>query len=71
MYMGYFYWCVALGNLFGGLLSGNLYQSFGPKGYDRPDIMWILVAGLALLSTVLLWIYNKWVKAQQAKEGEA
>ena len=21
--MGYFYWCVALGNLFGGLLSGG------------------------------------------------
>jgi len=32
MYMGYFYWCVALGHLFGGLLSGMAYQHFGPKG---------------------------------------
>ncbi|MGD8306935.1 MAG: MFS transporter, partial [Ignavibacteria bacterium] len=28
MYMGYFYWCVALGNLFGGILSGQLYAAY-------------------------------------------
>jgi predicted MFS family arabinose efflux permease len=64
MYMGYFYWCVALGNLFGGLLSGILYQHFGPAsrgGVDRPGVMWIIFAGLALLSAVLLWVYDRWV----------
>ncbi|MDJ0762810.1 MAG: MFS transporter [Myxococcota bacterium] len=65
MYMGYFYWCVALGNLFGGLLSGVLYQHYGPVargGIDRPDIMWIIFAGLALVSVVLLSIYDRWMK---------
>ena len=62
MYMGYFYWCVALGNLFGGLISGIAYQHYGPAergGTDRPGIMWLIFAGLALLSAVLLWLYNR------------
>jgi dipeptide/tripeptide permease len=70
MYMGYFYWCVALGNLFGGLLSGGLYQHFGPVnrgGVDNPDIMWLIFAGLAMLSVVLLWAYDRWVKAHPQK----
>jgi POT family proton-dependent oligopeptide transporter len=66
MYMGYFYWCVALGNLFGGLLSGGLYQHYGPVergGVDNPDIMWIIFAGLAMVSVVLLSVYDKWIQA--------
>ena len=69
MYMGYFYWCVALGNLFGGLLSGELYQHFGPAergGVDRPDVMWLIFAALALVSAVLLWFYNRWVKTDRS-----
>jgi dipeptide/tripeptide permease len=62
MYMGYFYWCVALGNLFGGLLSGVSYQYFGPQGIDRPDIMWILFAALAAVTAVALAVYNRWVR---------
>lgn len=66
MYMGYFYWCVALGNLFGGLLSGSLYQHFGPVergGVDNPDAMWVIFAALALASVVLLSIYDRWIKS--------
>jgi len=58
MYMGYFYWCVALGNLFGGLLSGVAYQHFGPHGIDRPGAMWVLFAVLAVTTAVALVIYN-------------
>jgi len=59
MYMGYFYWCVALGNLFGGLLSGVAYQHFGPRGIDNPDAMWVLFAGLAATTAVGLIFYNR------------
>ena len=59
MYMGYFYWCVALGNLFGGLLSGVTYQHFGPQGIDRPGFMWVIFAALAVTTTISLIIYNK------------
>ena len=65
MYMGYFYWCVALGNLFGGLLSGGMYQHYGPAergGVDNTDTMWIIFAALAMVSVVLLYVYDKWVQ---------
>ncbi len=68
MYMGYFYWCVALGNLFGGLLSGVTYQHFGPQGIDRPGIMWVFFAGLAVTTAVSLIVYNRFVLP---KTGEA
>jgi dipeptide/tripeptide permease len=63
MYMGYFYWCVALGHLFGGLLSGQAYQYFGPQGIDRPGIMWVMFAALAGITAVTLVIYNQRVMA--------
>jgi dipeptide/tripeptide permease len=62
MYMGYFYWSVALGNLFGGLLSGVMYQRFGPRGMDRPDLMWIIFAAIAAGTAIALVAYNRWVR---------
>lgn len=62
MYMGYFYWCVALGNLFGGLLSGVCYQTFGPKGMNRPEWMWMLFAALAAFTAVTLVAYDRWMR---------
>ncbi|TNE65973.1 MAG: MFS transporter [Bacteroidetes bacterium] len=61
MYMGYFYWCVALGNLFGGILSGQLYALFGRDGSQRPDIMWGIFAGLALFSALVIFLYDRLV----------
>ena len=66
MYMGYFYWCTALGHLFGGLLSGVMYQYFGPVargGIDKPNVMWIVFAALAASTAVSLVIYDRWVIA--------
>ena len=61
MYMGYFYWCVALGNLFGGILSGQLYAKYGVDGMQRPDIMWAIFAGLALFSAAAVFFYDRLV----------
>jgi len=58
LYMGYFYWCVALGNLFGGVLSGQLYGAFA-RDMGRPDIMWGIFAMLAGLTAVLIFFYDK------------
>lgn len=69
--MGYFYWCVALGNLFGGLLSGVMYAHFGPTGIDRPDLMWIIFAALAFGSTLLLGAYNAWIERSHQRTGGA
>ena len=66
MYMGYFYWCVALGNLFGGLLSGVSYGYFGPTGVNRPDLMWILFAAIASTTAGALVLYNRWATRRVA-----
>jgi dipeptide/tripeptide permease len=58
LYMGYFYWCIALGNLFGGILSGQLYAAFA-RDMQRPDIMWGIFAVLALVSALLVWLYDR------------
>jgi dipeptide/tripeptide permease len=70
MYMGYFYWCVALGNLFGGLLSGVSYQYFGPSGIDRPNGMWMLFAVLAATTALGLVAFNRFaVPASTDRSG--
>ena len=58
LYMGYFYWCVALGNLFGGILSGQLYAAFA-RDMQRPDLMWLIFAILAMGTAILIYIYDK------------
>ncbi|UCH65921.1 MAG: MFS transporter [Ignavibacterium sp.] len=60
LYMGYFYWCVALGNLFGGILSGQLYAAFA-RDMQRPDLMWLLFAVIGLFTALLILTYDKLV----------
>jgi len=60
LYMGYFYWCVALGNLFGGILSGQLYAAFA-RDMHRPDIMWFIFGVIAFLSAMLILLYDRMV----------
>jgi len=73
MYKGYFYWCTALGHLFGGLLSGTMYQHYGPVeqgGVDNPEVMWWIFAGLALSTAIFLAIYDKWAAKQKTAESQ-
>ncbi len=60
LYMGYFYWCVALGNLFGGILSGQLYAAFA-RDMQRPDLMWLVFAIIALGSAILVFLYDRYI----------
>ena len=64
LYMGYFYWCVALGNLFGGILSGQLYAAFA-RDMQRPDLMWLIFAIIALGSAILILLYDKLIIKRQ------
>lgn len=60
MYMGYFYWCVALGNLFGGILSGQFYALFA-RDMQRPDLMWLAFALIALGTAIAVLLYDRLV----------
>jgi dipeptide/tripeptide permease len=68
MYMGYFYWCVALGNLFGGILSGQFYALFA-RDMQRPDLMWLTFALIALFTAGLVFIYDRLVIKKRSSEG--
>jgi proton-dependent oligopeptide transporter, POT family len=58
MYMGFYFWTVALGNIFGGRLSGELYGSLA-RDAGRPEIMWYIFGGLGLLTAGVLIIYDR------------
>jgi proton-dependent oligopeptide transporter, POT family len=58
MYMGFYFWTVALGNIFGGRLSGELYGSLA-RDAGRPEIMWYIFGGLGLLTAVVLIVYDR------------
>ncbi|MCH8853250.1 MAG: L-rhamnose isomerase [Planctomycetes bacterium] len=58
LYMGYYFVAVALGNLFGGILSGQLYGKLA-RDAQRPDLMWLIFGGIMLLTAVVFMLYNK------------
>jgi len=60
LFMGYYFVAIALGNLFGGLLSGFAYGTLA-RDMKRPDLMWLLFVGLGVLTALLLMLYNKFV----------
>ena len=68
LYMGYYFWAVALGNLFGGELSGQFYGWLA-RDRQRPDIMWFSFGALGVLTAVALVLYDHLI-IRRMKEGE-
>ena len=58
LYMGYYFVSIALGNLFGGILSGELYQKFA-REQQRPDLMWLCFGGIMMFTAVVFLLYNR------------
>ncbi|MFQ5503056.1 MAG: MFS transporter, partial [Phycisphaerae bacterium] len=59
LYMGYYFVAVALGNLFGGILSGTLYGKLA-RDMQRPDLMWLAFGGIMLGTAVVFLLYNRY-----------
>ena len=58
LYMGYYFWAVALGNLFGGILSGQGYGLIA-RDMGRPDLMWGLFGALGIFTALCMVLYDK------------
>jgi len=58
MFMGYYYVSMALGNLFGGLLSGWLYQSLAID-LSSPMLMWAVIALVGFATCIALYVFNR------------
>lgn len=65
VYMGYYFVAVALGNLFGGILSGQLYGKLA-RDMHRPDLMWFAFGGIMLLTAIVFLLYNKFALPKEA-----
>lgn len=63
MYMGYYFVSMALGFLFAGFLSGWSYELFVKK-WQEPTYMWLLFAGIAVITSVLFFWFDKRLKKQ-------
>lgn len=58
LYMGYYFVAISLGNLFGGILSGELYGRFA-RDMGRPDIMWGIFGAIMLFTAMIFVLYDK------------
>jgi POT family proton-dependent oligopeptide transporter len=67
LFMGYYFVAIALGNLFGGIISGIGYQKLA-LDMNRPDIMWWLFGCIGFATALGLVLYNRFVVPGWRKE---
>ena len=64
-YLGFAFLPIGIGSLLGGPLSGALLAHFGEAAH-RPATMWLFVTGVGVVTTLLLWIYDRFVITNSA-----
>ena len=63
LYMGYAFLPIAIGYFIAGRLAGYLLHEFG-EILKKPREMWWVVTAIGILTTILMWLYNRIVKPQ-------
>jgi POT family proton-dependent oligopeptide transporter len=63
-YMGFAFLPIGIGSLIGGWFGGLLFHQFG-EVMHRPAGIWLVLAAVGVLTTALLWIYDRVVRASQ------
>jgi POT family proton-dependent oligopeptide transporter len=58
LFMGYYFVAIALGNLFGGILSGWGYQKMA-LDMNQPTLMWMVFGCVGFLTAIALFFFNK------------
>ena len=61
-YMGFAFLPLGVGSLIAGPFGGYLLHHYGEVEH-KPQMMWWIVIGIGLLTTVLLWVYDKSLRA--------
>ena len=60
-YMGFAFLPIGIGSLIGGWFGGRVMHQFGEVAH-RPERAWYAIVGVGLLTTLLLWVYDRIVK---------
>jgi POT family proton-dependent oligopeptide transporter len=63
-YMGFAFLPIGIGSLVGGWLGGTLLTHFGES--SQPATVWPILTGIGLFTTLLLWLYDKYVRLDSA-----
>jgi proton-dependent oligopeptide transporter, POT family len=64
-YMGFAFLPLGIGSLIAGPVGGFLLHHFGEVKHQA-GLMWWVVMGIGVLTAVLLWMYDKWVRKEAA-----
>ncbi len=64
-YMGFAFLPIGIGSLIGGWFGGRVVHHFGEVA-GRPHQIWWAVCGVGLLTTLLMWAYDRIVKPEAA-----
>lgn len=59
-YMGFAFLPIGIGSLVGGWFGGTLLSHYGSAGRHH-DTIWVIVTATGLATTVLLWLYDRYV----------
>ena len=63
-YLGFAFLPIGIGSLVGGVFGGALLTHFGETTH-QPATIWLYVTGVGVLTTILLWIYDRFVISSQ------
>jgi POT family proton-dependent oligopeptide transporter len=66
-YMGFAFLPLGIGSLVGGWFGGKVLHHFG-EVMHRPQRTWFVITGVGLVTTVLLLIYDRFVKPSPAEQ---
>ncbi|MGZ3518609.1 MAG: MFS transporter [Vulcanimicrobiaceae bacterium] len=64
-YMGFAFLPIGIGSIVGGWLGGTLLSHFGETSH-QPTTIWVIVTGVGLLTTLLLWVYDRYALPSRA-----
>jgi dipeptide/tripeptide permease len=64
-YMGFAFLPIGIGSLIGGWFGGTLLHDFGEVAH-QPERIWWAVAGVGVVTTVLLWLYDRYFRVAPA-----
>ena len=69
LYMGYAFLPIAIGYFIAGHLGGYLVHYYG-EVVRRPQQMWWVVSAIGIVTTILMWLYDKIVKPATAEASK-
>lgn len=67
-YMGFAFLPIGIGSLIGGWFGGRVMHQFAEVAH-QPQRAWWVISGVGLLTTLLLWIYDRVVKPSMPSEA--